>query len=361
MSSRLRFILLFALLALSFGLVACGGGDGGDAANEDVDQLLEETFSGDKTVDSGELDLKLEIAAEGSAELQDPVNISLTGPFQSTGDKKLPEFQLDVSLEGAGQNFQAGATSTGDKGYVNFNGTDYVVSDEIFAQFKQGYEQAQEQASGKEESPSLSTLGIDPRNWLTNAKNEGEAKVGDDDAVKITGDVDVPKLLDDVNAALEKARSLSLQGAGDLPTKLTDEQRKQVEEALEDVRVEIYTGAEDKILRRMLIDLSLKAPEGTEDFDTADVTIDFSITGVNEDQEVEAPADPKPLDELLGQFGGLGLGGLGGSAGGSATPGAGSGQGGGASSEALEEYSNCVRDAGTDAAKAQQCAELLQP
>jgi hypothetical protein len=356
MLSRLRIILLFALCALSFGLVACGGTDD-EAASQDVDSLLEETFSNDQQVESGNLDVKVKIEAQGSSQLQGPVTVSLKGPFQSEGDKKLPQFSFDASFEGAGQTFAAGITSTGDKGFVNFQGTDYAVSDEIFAQFKQGFEEAQAQGGGKDDDPSLATLGIDPRKWLTNPKNEGEAKVGDDDAVKITGGVDVPKLLDDVNVALDKARSLNLQGAGDLPTKLTAEQRKQIEDALQDVKVEIYTGTEDKILRRMLIALKIQAPEGTADLDTADISFDISITGVNEDQTIEAPENTKPLDELLGQLGGLGLGGLGGASG----SGSGGSASGGTSADALETYSDCVRDAGSDAAKAQQCADLLTP
>src|SRR5688500_9471983 len=171
MPSRLRIALLLALATLSFGLVACGGDD---AASEDVQTLLEEAVSSGKQVDSGNLAVKLEINAQGSDELQGPVNLRLAGPFQSEGDKKLPKFQFDVSFEGAGQSFNAGATSTGEKGFVKFQGTDYAVSDQIFAQFKQGFEQAQEQA-GEGEDPSLATLGIDPLKWLTDAKNEGEA------------------------------------------------------------------------------------------------------------------------------------------------------------------------------------------
>ena len=48
---------------------------------------------------------------------------------------------------------------------------------------------------------------MDPRKWLTDPRNAGEAKVGDADTIKITGGVDVDALLDDVNTALGKAAS----------------------------------------------------------------------------------------------------------------------------------------------------------
>ena len=44
---------------------------------------------------------------------------------------------------------------------MNFQGTDYAVSDQVFKQFKTGYEQAQKQ--GNKQNQSLSSLGLDPR------------------------------------------------------------------------------------------------------------------------------------------------------------------------------------------------------
>ena len=155
---------------------------------------------------------------------------------------------------------------------------------------------------------------MDPRKWLTDPKNEGDAKVGDDDTIKITGGIDVDALLDDVNNALEQASSLGLGGAGQVPERLTEEQKRQVLEAVKDPRVEIYTGKEDKILRRMVVDLGVDdKASGT----SGTVAFDVSITDLNEDQDIAEPADAKPFDELLGQLGGLGLGGAGAPGGGS--------------------------------------------
>ena len=239
---------------------------------------------------------------------------------------------------------------------MNFQGSDYVVSDQVFKQFKAGFEQAQAK-NGEKQDQSLSSLGLDPRQWLTNPKNEGEAKVGDDDTIKITGGVDVNKLLDDVNTALGKARNLGVQGTENLPTQLTAEQKKQVVDAVKDPRVEIYTGKEDKILRRMVVALGITAPAGSGGTGSADLKLDLSISDLNEDQEVSEPSDAKPFDQLLSQLGGLGIGGLGG-AGSSGGSSSGSGSAGSAD---LEKYSQCVSDAGNDVAKARKCAELLTP
>jgi hypothetical protein len=356
--TRIRPALLPSLLAtLALAVGACGGSDGEEVSSStDVGKLLAQTFTGSKEVKSGNLDLKLRLQVDGGAsQMQGPVSVTLAGPFQAQDGGKLPKFNLDAAFEGGGQSIKAGATSTGEKGFLSFQGTDYVLDDQIFRQFKAGFEEAQKQ--GSENKQSFASLGMDPRKWLTNPKNEGEAKVGDDDTIKITGGVDVAKLLDDINTALGKASSLGLQGAGEVPEKLTEEQRRQVLEGVKDPKVQIYTGKEDQILRRMVVNLGV---EDDESGTSGTVAFDVAITDLNEDQDIAEPADAKPFDELMGQLGGLGLGGA---------PGAGSGSGGastdgtagGGSPEDLEKFSQCLTEAGEDAAKARECSELLAP
>ncbi len=362
MTLRPRLLLLALAALLAALVIGCGGGDGeGASADEDssVDQVLEDTFSGEKKVESGKLDLSLKIDVQGgsSSELQGPIALRLSGPFQTQGKGKLPQFAIDAAFEGAGQNLEAGVTSTGEKAFVNFQGTDYAVSDQVFQQFKAGYEQAQKQSADKGNQQSLATLGIDPRRWLTDPKNEGEAKVGDTDTIKITGGVDVEKLLDDVNTALDKARSLGVEGSDTLPEKLTDKQKQQAADAIKDLSVELFTGKDDTTLRRMLVNMDVEADENGQKT-SGTLSLDFQLLDLNEDQSIEAPSGAKPFDELLGQLGGLGLGGSGASGSGSSGSGSGSG---GASAEELKKYSDCVTEAGSDTAKAQKCAELLSP
>jgi hypothetical protein len=352
---RKLLVILATLLAL--GLIAgCGGGDD-DAADSstDVDQLLEETFSGGKQIDSGKLDLGVRVESDSS-----PVSLTVSGPFQVESENTLPRLAMTAAFEGGGQEIEAGVTHTGDAAFVNFQGTDYEVSGPVYQQFKAGYEETAKQATEQQKDQSLATLGVDPRKWLTNARNAGEADVGGTETIKITGDVDVPKLLDDLNAALEKLRSLGVQGSEDLPEQLTPEQKQQAADAIEDLSVEIYTGKDDKILRRVLVALTVAVPEGTEGAgQTANARFDLTLTELNEDQEIAAPEDAKPFAELADQLGGLGLGGLGG--GGAQGGGGGAGGGGAADPQALEKYSQCIQDAAGDSAEVRKCADLLGP
>jgi hypothetical protein len=350
---RLRSLLPLVLALLALGLVAgCGGGDDNAAdSSTDVDQLLKDTFSGKKDIKSGKIDLALNADSGGQT-----FAVKVSGPFESQGTGKLPKIDIDASLEGGGQSFQAGVTSTGDQGFVSYGGTDYAVPGPVFQQFKAGFEQSAKQG-GSNGNQSLTSLGIDPSKWLTNAKNEGEVKVGDTDTVKITGDVDVPKLLDDVNNALQKIRKLGGAQAAQLPDQLSEQDKKQAQDAIKDLSVEIYTGADDKILRRMVIAMKLDVPQSSGgSSQAANLKLDLQLLDLNQGQEIKAPENTKPLAQLMSKLQGLGIGSLG--SGGTAGGQSGSS---GTSQENLQKYSQCIQDANGDNSKIRKCADLLTP
>jgi hypothetical protein len=348
MPIRLRHIVPLLLVALASALVAACGSSSSSGSGESVDQLLHDTFSGGKQVKSGKVDLT--VRATSSGQSGGPFAVHLTGPFQSQGQGKLPKFSLSASLQGSGRSFQAGATSTGAKGYVSFQGANYVLSDSVFSQFRSGYEQAQS-SNRNRGGASLATLGVDPRRWLKDARKAGETKVGDADTIEITGGVDVPRLLADLESALQRARSLGLQGSQRIP-QLTPAEKQQAEQAVKSLKVDIFTGKDDHVLRRMAIDATLAS--GGQ---TSTLRFDVSLLNVNQPQAIAAPANPKPFSQLAAGLGALGLGGSSSSGSGSSAPPSGS-SGGNAN---LQKYTQCVQKAGSNVAKAQKCASLLTP
>lgn len=355
---RFLAVLLLALAALVLG--ACGGSDDEEASSsEDVNTLLEQTFTGEKKMDSGKLAVTATITAEGAGaeQLGGPIKLSLTGPFDATDQESMPKFALEAALDSEQQDLEAGATSTGDKGFVSFQGTQYAVSDAVFSQFATQYQQARKQAERQEQQgQSLATLGLDPRKWLVDPQNAGEAEVGDTETIKITAGIDVDKLLDDANTALESAASLGAVQGQQLPERLTEEQKRQASKAIKDPRIEIYTGAEDKIMRRLVLTLGL-VDEGSGGSGT--IAFDVAVTDLNEPQEIAEPENAQPFERLAAQLQSI-LPALGGA------PSSGSGSGGvqgggGAAGGDFEAYSECLTKAGDDVQKARKCADLLAP
>ena len=131
MTRPLRLLLPCLIAALALVVAACGGDAKEASSSTDVNTLLTDTFKGGKKIKSGDLKLAVRIDAKNTQGLSGPVTLSIAGPFQSQGKQQLPKFKIDFAFAGAGESIKAGLTSTGTKGFVNFQGTDYAVTDQL--------------------------------------------------------------------------------------------------------------------------------------------------------------------------------------------------------------------------------------
>jgi hypothetical protein len=342
----------FMVLVLT-GLVAagCGGDSNAERASSssDVDALLRQTFANLDKMRSAQVDLKLRIEPRGANAAQGPVAARLTGPFATQGPGTLPKFAFNAKLQSAGRSVTGGATYTGEKAYITVQGTPYEVSGLVLRQFEAGYEQALKSRKGGG-GLVLGSLGIDFTKWLRDARNEGEAKVGDADTIKLTGAADVNQVIADLDKVAARAQALNLPGAGGkLPQRLTPEQKRAAAAAIKSLNLTVYTGAEDRILRRLVVAADLKDTASKVD---AAILFDVTFTKVGADQTFPAPANPKPFSELLKAVDAAGLGDLG-------ALGAAAQNGKAPSANNVDKYADCIEHADGDRAKARKCASLL--
>ena len=342
-------ILSIALVAPAAAVTACGSSS---ASTEDAQKVVNETFNGKKKVDSGKLTLdasaKLDASGAAGQQLKDPVTLKVGGPFQSRGETELPALDLDLVVGGAGQNFSAGAVSTGEKGYISYQGKDYAVPDKIYQQYKSSFSAQQKKDKSKNQL-DLAALGIDPQKWLTNPKNEGVEKVAGADTIHVSAGVNVGALLDDVNDLLKRSDQLGLtqQQRQQLPTKLSPSAKKQIQDSVKTAKVDIFTGKDDKTLRRLELEVSFDLPQNlrsqSQGLNGGDVKLNVELADLNQKQDIKAPANARPWSELQQQLGlsalaGGGSGGLLGGSSGSgtgATGSNGSGSSGGSGGSAL--------------------------
>lgn len=346
MPRTFRAPLLLVLACLAALLAACGGGGSGD-----VKSTLDKAFS--TPIRSAKIDLEVTLDLNGVKQLNGPVKLSVQGPYESGGNKTIPKADWDIAASAAGQNFTAGFISTGDDAWVAFQGQDYEVGKAAVAQVNQ---QIQKAAGTKKKG--LSQFGIDARNWLTNASDQGSAKVDGVDTDHVSAALDVGKFLDDVNKLVQKAGG----NLGSTTPQITPAQKKQVEDVVKNPRFDVYVGKSDHVIRRLSADLSFNVPQNkqTQLGGLTSGTLSFSIdfTDVGQPQTINAPANAKPLSDLTSQLGGLGgvLGG--GATGSSGTTGSSSG---GPSAAALQKYSQCLQKANpSKPAELQKCASLLK-
>jgi hypothetical protein len=354
--TRMRTRTLLAVCAMALPIPAAIAGCGSDSSSsEDPQTVLDETFNNDTKVSSGDLTLSASVKAEGSQGGQ--LDASLSGPFQGDPDNPNTLPQLDwtatASGSGAGQSidFSGGLVITSDNAYVNYKGQAYELGTDEFQQIKdqveqagaaggasptsfaEGCKQAIEQAGG-----DAAACDIDFESWITNLTNEGDADVGGTPTTHISGDADVSKILTDIGNIASSIPSTASSGFD--PSQLS-----LAAGAVKDASVDVYSGTDDHVLRKVDANLTIDPSAlGAPSDQIGEITISFSveIDGLNEDQTITAPSNPKPISDLIGASG-LDLGALGGDLGGTS----GSSSGGGSSSAGGGKYLDCIQNAST--------------
>jgi hypothetical protein len=359
--TRIRTPLAICALALAIPLAVAGcGSDDDSGSGEDPQTVLDETFNNDTKVTSGDLSLTASVDAGG--EQGGSFDFTLGGPFQGDADNEaaIPQLDWEVSAtgEGAGQqiDFAGGLVVTADNAFVEYNGEAYEVGTEQFAELKDQFESQAEQAAGDDTEGTFqeqcataiqqaggdpAACDFDPAGWLTNETNDGTADVAGTETIHIAADADVDQMLTDIGNLASAVPGAEDQG-------FDPAQLGAFSGAVTEASIDVYTGAEDKVLRKLeanlTIDPSAVAPEGVS-VPISDIGISFAleIAGLNEEQTIEAPADAKPIDQLLGDAG-IDPSALGG------VPGA---------SESGDAFQECMQQA-TTAEEINACAAELQ-
>jgi len=353
-----RRLTLLPLLAVSL-LAACGGGDDDTEAVEDV---LDKAFS----QDIRSADLKLEAELDLKGVLQEPVRIEAEGPFRSNQDK-IPsaDIELRIGSDGGGQTVTSGVLTTGDRAFVKFQDVYYEQPAERVRQANEAIRTGE----GGSDRP-LSELGLDPRSWLGEAKDEGEAEVAGVQTQHVSGTLDVESLMRNLNEFVRRSGSALGDASGSPPPpRLSDDDIRELTEAVRDPTFDIYVGKDDDIIRRVSGRVEFEIPKpsraGLGGLDGGTIVFSVEFRDVNGDQQIEAPANARPLSDLTDSLGagGLadGLGGGGEQPTGPAAPDEAAPGGSSPDTEAFRLYEECLDRARTeDTEELQRCAELLE-
>jgi len=359
--SRFRSFVLIAALALSAAFVAaCGGG--GDGGGEDPQKVLDgATLRG---IESGKVDLALDVNSEGKdgGELK----VSLAGPFQAKGGPEaLPELAIELTAKGnAGDDkidFDGGLTLLSDRAFVQYEGQAYEVDPTTFGFVRSALERAQSEGGAEAADVAACRKAaeqFDVGSFLSDPVNEGEADVEGASTTKVSGKLNVGGAIDAlIKLTKDPACSKQLKAAGPLPIGELEDAKRELREAVRDGKVDVYVG-DDDIVRKLSAEATIQPEKSGE---KVELTIDLTLSGVNEDQSIERPEGAKPLEALFRQLDvnplelfqagtSEGIGGL--LEGLDGDDGSGSGSGGGGDDSA---YRKCLERAKTSA-DLQRCA-----
>jgi hypothetical protein len=373
--TRFRILALFVVLAaIATVFAACGGSDDSSSGSsgEDPQKVIENASL--EGVKSGEIDLTLDVKAEGNE--GGDVEAKLSGPFEAGAKGELPQLEMTAEASGsaAGEDldFDGGLTVLTDRAFVDYKGTSYEVDPTTFGFLKSAFEQAQQQEgpeSGDITACQKAAEGIKFSQFADQLTNEGSVDVDGTSTTKVSGDLSVSGAVDAlIQLTEDPACSSQLEAVGPLPLSELEEAKGELSKAIKQAHVDIYVG-DDDIVRKFAAELTIQPPGSSDE--TVEAEIELSLSGVNEEQTFTAPSDAKPLEGLFKQLGvnplelleasqdGLGglleglTGGLGGSSGGG-SPGEPN-----VDSAAAKKYTECLQGAETPA-DLQKCASLLK-
>jgi hypothetical protein len=273
-----------APLALAAVALAACGGDGGSA--EDV---LAETADNLAEIQSGTLAMRLVVTPKG--EEAETVGFELEGPFSLDGPGDLPVARIEYTEIRGSARGAVTVVSTGRKAYIEVDGQAYELPPEQADELRVAGEDL-------EEGEGLGELGLD--DWIEDPKLSDGGVVAGVETDRIDADLDVASAAHDL---VEVARGLA-QGSLD---DLSDADAQTIERATRSAKLRLFTGEEDRLLRRLDIDVDLgfRVPSELRDAlgNLVGARIDFQlrVEEPNRPVTVDEPESALPYSELPGR------------------------------------------------------------
>lgn len=352
----LRSVAMLALLTIAgLGLAACGAGSN-QAAN-----LLGQTFAGQHRINSGDLAFSLTISPSRPSALKSPLTLSLGGPFQSLGAGKLPQSNFTLGLTTGGGQISVALLSTGSKGYVTFQAQSYQLPPATFQRIESSFAALGSSGGSSRGSGVLARLGIQPEHWLVDPQVVGDEALGGTNTTHIRAGINVPALLSDLNTFLKRASSVGA-STSNLPSAISPAERNRIAGEITNPSIDVWTGTADKTLRRLDLRLALNLTGQTAALlgPRATLALTMQYANLNQPQTIVPPSSVQPysifqdkLKVLLADLQSGLTGGLSGAGGGSSSTGT------TGPSSRYQKYTQCMQAAGSDVAKMQKCARLL--
>lgn len=219
------------------------------------------------------------------------VGFELQGPFSLEGPGELPVARIAYTQIRGSERGTVTVVSTGREAYVEVNGQAYELPPEQAARLRQAGQEL-------EQGEGLGELGVD--DWIQEPELSDGGAVGGTETDRIDAKLDVSAAAQDL---VELGRGL---GQGSLE-RLSDADEQTIERATRSARLQLFTGKEDRLLRRLDIDVDLGF-DVPSDLRTAlgslvGARIDFelSVDDPNRPVKVEEPQAFAPTRSFRGR------------------------------------------------------------
>jgi hypothetical protein len=288
--SWIRVVLILTVVCLSaVALAACGG------SSKDPQQTLESaTFEG---VESAAFDGALKIESKGSQ--GGNVDVNLSGRAQPEG------IEVTAKVKGTAQgmpvDLEGGLTLFDNRGFVNYRGTDYEIDPSNYGIAKPLFAPALAEGGAEIRAcRQAAAAAIQVGDLLDNLRDDGSAEVAGTETTKISGELDVPATLEAmVNLVEDPACSTQFEALSPFALYKVRLLADELAGSAEKGTVQVYVD-DDNVIRKLSAEFSGDPGAGRE---PVTVDLELALSGVNEEQKIEVPANAKPILTLLAKLG----------------------------------------------------------
>ena len=279
--SRLRRLLPFVAVAAVLLGAACAE-TGGRA-------VLAATAAKMDDIASGDLRLRM-VASAGAQGPERPVGFELSGPFAVAQERgALPVARLRFTRLAGTPLEPTTFLSTGQRAFLEVDGRFYELPEE----------QVQPLRAREGRAGGNALEGLDVDGWAEGHRVEDAGRVDGVGAQRVTGEVDVVEALNDLVAV---AGQVGAETAGLRPVEGKDAEH--LRRAVRSSRLEVVTGRDDRMLRRLRIHVTFAAADARRleaalgPLAGTRLHLELDISKPNREVRVDPPARVEPLSEL---------------------------------------------------------------
>ena len=253
------------------------------AADATADNLAE--------IRSGQLSFTLLSGAGDQLDQGNEVGFQLEGPFALAEPGALPVASIEYTQLSAGQRTTTLVITTGAKAYVSLGGTVYELPPEQAEPLRAPKDAEEGQTS------TFGALRID--DWMKDPQLSPGEEVDGVATDRIQSEVDVVRTLNDLFSFGRQA------GASQLSVpEITGDDADQFRRVTRSATVDLLTGKDDRLLRRMAVDVRLEAAvpdrvkQALGELGAAHIRFEVGLTAVNRPVDVAEPVSALPASAI---------------------------------------------------------------
>jgi hypothetical protein len=266
-----RRVALLCVLALALSAAGCG---------EDARDVLGETAANLGEIRSGRLDMSMLIEGRTAEARGGEVGFMLRGPFALPRGGGLPRARVAYTQVAGGRRATITVVSTGQAAFAEVGGRAYELPEDQAGRLRLG---AQSLGTGGSGEP----LRIG--SWVRDPELTDGGSVGGAETERVSGRLDVATAAADL---LRLSRALGPDSGAGLAA--LEQGGDELERSVRGSSLDLWTGKEDRLLRRLRIEVELEVEAGP----AVAVRFELGVDSPNEPIDVRAPEDALPAAAL---------------------------------------------------------------